>query len=238
MQPDTRYAKSGEVNIAYQMFGEGPINLVFAPPFVSNIENYWNAPDFASWLLRMGSYARVVMFDKRGTGLSDPAPSTQTLEERMDDVLAVMDAAGSERAVLLGTSEGGPMAALFAATHPERCESLVLYGACDAVVRTPYGPFVEALERLVQMTDVAQLRAALGADLTSQLEVFLQEFDATNFATPSDTHLTFTVSSSAPASLGALFPGPNPGPDPTIGARDPRISTAPRPSSRRSRPSA
>src|ERR1700676_1007211 len=129
MQPDTRYAKSGDVHIAYQVFGEGPINLVFAPPFVSNIENYWNAPDFASWLLRMGSYARVVMFDKRGTGMSDRVAELPGLDQRMDDLRAVMDAAGMEQAALLGISEGATLCVLFAATYPDRCRALVLYGS-------------------------------------------------------------------------------------------------------------
>jgi pimeloyl-ACP methyl ester carboxylesterase len=117
MQPVTRYAKSGEVNIAYQVFGEGPLNLVFAPPFVSNIENYWDAPDFARWLLRLGSYARVVMLDKRGTGMSDRVAELPGLDQRMDDLRAVMDAASMDQAALLGISEGGPLTALFAATQ-------------------------------------------------------------------------------------------------------------------------
>ena len=117
MQSVTRYAKSGEVNIAYQVFGEGPLNLVFAPPFVSNIENYWDAPDFARWLLRLGSYARVVMLDKRGTGMSDRVAELPGLDQRMDDLRAVMDAASMDQAALLGISEGGPLTALFAATQ-------------------------------------------------------------------------------------------------------------------------
>jgi pimeloyl-ACP methyl ester carboxylesterase len=120
MQPDTHYAKSGDVHIAYQVFGEGAINLVLAPFFVSNIENYWDEPDFARWLLRMASYARVVMFDKRGTGMSDRVSELPGLDQRMDDLRAVMDAAGME---------GGSLAAVFAATHPDRCRALVLYGA-------------------------------------------------------------------------------------------------------------
>jgi pimeloyl-ACP methyl ester carboxylesterase len=128
MQPDTRYAKSGDVHVAYQVFGEGPVNLVFAPPFVSNV-NYWDEPDFARWLLRLASYTRVVMFDKRGTGMSDRVAELPGLDERMDDLRAVMEAAGMEEAALLGISEGGPLTALFAATHPERCRGLVLYGS-------------------------------------------------------------------------------------------------------------
>ena len=153
MQPDTRYAKSGEVNIAYQVFGEGPINLVFAPPFVSNIENYWNAPDFASWLLRMGSYARVVMFDKRGTGMSDRVAELPGLDQRMDDLRAVMDAARMNQAALLGVSEGGPLTALFAATYPERCSALILYGSFARF--TSWLPTEEALAQFLGYVDTA-----------------------------------------------------------------------------------
>ena len=127
--PVTRYAKSGDVHVAYQIFGSGPIDLVFVPGFVSHIENYWDHPDLARWLLRLASFARVAMFDKRGTGLSDRVSEFPSLDLRMDDARAVMDAAGIERAALLGISEGGPMAALFAATYPQRCQGLVLYGS-------------------------------------------------------------------------------------------------------------
>jgi pimeloyl-ACP methyl ester carboxylesterase/class 3 adenylate cyclase len=126
--PVTRYAKSGDVHVAYQVFGSGPIDLVFVPGFVSHIENYWDHPDLARWLLRLASFARVAIFDKRGTGLSDRVSEAPSLDQRMDDVRAVMDAVGIERAALLGISEGGPLATLFAATYPQRCQGLVLYG--------------------------------------------------------------------------------------------------------------
>jgi len=127
--PVTRYAKSGDVHIAYQVFGSGATDLVFVPGFISHIENYWEHPDLARWLLRLAAFTRVIMFDKRGTGLSDPVSEMPSLDLRMDDVRAVMDAAGSESAALLGVSEGGALAALFAATYPQRCQRLVLYGA-------------------------------------------------------------------------------------------------------------
>jgi class 3 adenylate cyclase len=129
MQPDTRYAKSGDVHIAYQFFGAGSVDLVLVPGFISNVEESWENPSNAYWLERLGRFARVITFDKRGTGLSDRAVRLPTLDERMEDARAVMEAAHSERAVLLGISEGGSLAALFAATYPDRCTSLILYGA-------------------------------------------------------------------------------------------------------------
>ena len=117
MQPVTRYAKSGDVHIAYQVFGDGPINLVLAPYFVSNIEVYWEHPQVSRWLMRLASFARVAMFDKRGTGMSDRVAELPGLDQRMDDLRAVMDAADMEQAALLGASEGASLAALFAATY-------------------------------------------------------------------------------------------------------------------------
>jgi len=128
MQPVTRYAKSGDVSVAYQVFGEGPINLIVVPGFVSNIENFWEQPDLARWMLRLANYARVVMFDKRGTGMSDRVAELPGLDQRMDDLRAVMDAVDMERAAVLGISEGGALSVLFAATYPDRCRGLVLYG--------------------------------------------------------------------------------------------------------------
>ena len=127
-QIETRYAKSGALNIAYQVFGEGAVNLVFIPGWASNVENIWTLPEFAQFAEKLAQFARVILLDRRGTGLSDPVVDPPTLEERMDDVRAVLDAAGWERAVIWGISEGGPMAMLFAATYPERVPALVLYG--------------------------------------------------------------------------------------------------------------
>jgi len=128
-QPLTQYAKCDDIHIAYQVFGDGPIDLVLIPGFVSHIENYWDEPSFAHWLNRLGTFSRVVMFDKRGTGMSDHVIDLPSMDERMDDVRAVLDAVGIESAVIFGISEGGPMATLFAGTHPERCQSLILYGS-------------------------------------------------------------------------------------------------------------
>jgi class 3 adenylate cyclase len=128
MVPKTQYAKSGDVRIAYQVVGEGPFDLVFVPGFISNLDVAWEEPQRARVWTRLASFARLIMFDKRGTGLSDRTVGVPTLEERMDDVRAVMDAVGSQRAALFGISEGGAMSVLFAATYPERTRALVLYG--------------------------------------------------------------------------------------------------------------
>lgn len=153
MQPVTRYAKSGDVNVAYQVFGDGPLNLVLAPLFVSNIEVLWERPDIARWLLRLASYARVAMFDKRGTGMSDRVTELPGLDQRIDDLRAVMDGAGMEQAALLGISEGGPLTALFAATYPYRCRSLVLWGSFARF--TSWFPTEEALQQFLGYIDQA-----------------------------------------------------------------------------------
>ena len=127
--PETRYAKSGDVRIAYQVVGGGPLDLVYVPGFVSNIELFWEIPEWVQFFSRLAAFSRLILFDKRGTGLSDRDVGIATLEERMDDVRAVMDAAGSQHAALFGISEGGPMSLLFAATYPQRARALVLYGS-------------------------------------------------------------------------------------------------------------
>jgi class 3 adenylate cyclase len=129
MVPKTQYAKSGDVRIAYQVVGEGPFDLVFVPGFISNLDVAWEEPHRARVWTRLAAFSRLIMFDKRGTGLSDRTVLVPTLEERMDDVRAVMDAVGSQQAALFGISEGGAMSVLFAATYPERTRALVLYGA-------------------------------------------------------------------------------------------------------------
>ena len=126
--PETRYAHSGDVNIAYQVIGSGPIDLVFVMGWVSHLDCFWTEPTFARFLRRLAEFSRVILFDKRGTGLSDRVGALPTLEQRMDDVRAVMTAAGSREAVLLGVSEGGPMCSLFATTYPERTRGLVMIG--------------------------------------------------------------------------------------------------------------
>jgi pimeloyl-ACP methyl ester carboxylesterase/class 3 adenylate cyclase len=127
--PETRYARSGELNIAYQVLGDGPFDLVLVPGFISHLDLQWGAPLVHGFFERLASFSRLILFDKRGTGLSDPVAGPAPLEERMDDLRAVMDAAGSERAAIIGVSEGGPLAILFAASYPERVSSLALCGA-------------------------------------------------------------------------------------------------------------
>jgi len=129
-KPETHYVLSGDANIAYQVVGTGDIDLVFVMGWVSHLEYFWEEPHFASFLNRLASFSRLVLFDKRGTGLSDRVPLSQlpTLEQRMEDVHAVMDAVNSERAALMGVSEGGPMCSLFAATYPERTSALIMIG--------------------------------------------------------------------------------------------------------------
>lgn len=129
MRPKTRYANSNGVFVAYQAFGSGPHDLILVPGFVSNVEVAWEEPGVVRFLERLASFSRVIMFDKRGTGLSDRGGTAPTLEERMDDMLAVMKAERCQRAALLGASEGGSMSILFAATFPERTTALILYGS-------------------------------------------------------------------------------------------------------------
>jgi pimeloyl-ACP methyl ester carboxylesterase len=142
------YAKSGDVNVAYQVTGDGPRDLVYVPGWVSNIEVMWEDPGLARFLRRLASFGRLITFDKRGTGLSDPVPmnALPTLEVRMDDLRAVMDAAGSERATLFGHSEGGNMCILFAATYPNRTDGLILTGSYAKRIRSPDYPWAPTWE--------------------------------------------------------------------------------------------
>jgi len=160
MAPETLYARSGDLNIAYQVTGEGARDLVYVPGWVSNIELMWEEPAMARFLDRLASFSRLILFDKRGTGLSDRVSNNElpTLEQRMDDVRAVLEAVGSERAALFGHSEGGNMCVLFAATYPERTSALITLG-CFAKRRDPdddypWAPTAENREESVE--DVEQ----------------------------------------------------------------------------------
>jgi class 3 adenylate cyclase len=150
--PETRYARSGDVRIAYQVLGTGNIDLVFVPGFISNLDHWWDTGGVApQFFRRLAGFSRLILFDKRGTGLSDRMAGIATFEERMDDVRAVMDAAGSQRAALFGASEGGAMSMLFAATYPSRASMLMLYGS---YARHPL-LFGEYLERNLEVIDRA-----------------------------------------------------------------------------------
>ena len=148
MVPTTRYAKSGDVHIAYQVVGEGPVDLVLIHGWISHLEYQWENPALARFLDRLASFSRLIVFDKRGTGLSDRVAESAlpTLEQRMDDIRAVMDAVGSKRAAMFGLSEGGPLATLFAATYPARTAALVMYGGYAKWIRSDDYPWAPTRE--------------------------------------------------------------------------------------------
>ncbi|CAA9257016.1 MAG: Adenylate cyclase [uncultured Actinomycetospora sp.] len=152
--PTTRYARSGDVSIAYQQFGTGPIEMVWVPGTYSHCEHTWRLPVIAEHFNRLGKLARVILFDKRGSGMSDRVSAAAPLEERMDDIRAVMDACGVERAVIFGLSEGVPLSLLFAATYPQRTESLVLFGGYASEGRKEDYPWVPTLDERREALDV------------------------------------------------------------------------------------
>jgi len=158
MHPQTRYAKSGPVSVAYQVLGEGPVDLVLVPGFVSHVEVAWEEPTLARFLTRLASFSRLIVFDKRGTGMSDPVAGPPSMDERMEDIGAVMDAVGSDRAAVFGISEGGTLSLLFGAAHPERAQAVILYGSWArrlAGPDYPYGPSAEELEGVIDRMDRA-----------------------------------------------------------------------------------
>src|SRR5919106_1221148 len=163
--PQTQYAKAGDLSIAYQVVGDGPTDLVLVPGYVSHVEMLWDFPGAVRMIERITSFARLIVFDKRGGGLSVPVAGAPILEERIDDVRAVMEAAGSERAVLLGVSEGVPMCLLFAATHPELVSALVLYGGMARSTWAPDYPWAtprdDLLESSIEMAPYLLEGAAL-----------------------------------------------------------------------------
>jgi pimeloyl-ACP methyl ester carboxylesterase len=173
--PSTQYAKSGDLSIAYQVAGDGPIDLVLVLGFTTHIELQWEGAPFARFCERLGSFSRLILFDKRGSGLSDPVPEVPTLEQRIDDVRAVMDAVGSERAALFGVSEGGPMSIMFAATHPERATALVLHGAMARTTEAPDYPWGSPAEALRE--SAAEFIAPYwGQDPAGMVELFAPSF--------------------------------------------------------------
>jgi pimeloyl-ACP methyl ester carboxylesterase len=183
--PDVQYAKSGDVNIAYQVTGEGPFDLVFVPGYVTHLELHWAIPSFAPFLERLSSFSRLIRFDKRGTGMSDRVSGAPTLETRMDDVRAVMDAVGSRRAAFYGLSEGAAMSLLFAATYPERMAALVVRSAFPRRMWAPdypWGQTVEEYEREVERAlrifgpreQAREAVRSLGRFTDTEVESFLQ----------------------------------------------------------------
>src|SRR5262245_50252221 len=157
MEPEISYAKSRGLSVAYSVAGEGPLDLVVVPGFVSHLEAAFRQPAISKATRRLASFSRVIIFDKPGTGLSDPTPGPSTLEERMEDLTAVLDAVGAERAALFGVSEGAPMCALFAASHPERTEALVMYGSYAKGIATDDYPWAPL-----------QVQADLGAEMIDE----------------------------------------------------------------------
>ena len=158
MQPETKYARSGDVSIAYQVVGDQGPDLVLVPGWVSHVEYFWDEPGFAAVLRRLATFCRLLLLDRRGTGLSDRVSELPSIEERMDDVRAVMDAAGSERAAVFGVSEGGPMCITFAATYPDRTSALILYGTYARLTRAPDYPTgmpAEALDKFIDLVSGA-----------------------------------------------------------------------------------
>src|SRR5215470_3271166 len=163
---ETRYAKSGEVHIAYQVTGASGPDLVLVPGWVSHVEYAWEDPSYSRFLRRLASFSRLIMIDRRGTGLSDPVADLPSLEERMDDVRSVLDAVGSRQAALFGISEGGPMCMMFAATYPERTSGLILCGTAARITRSadyPYGVPPNALDKFAQRI-VADWGSGISAD--------------------------------------------------------------------------
>jgi pimeloyl-ACP methyl ester carboxylesterase len=200
--PSTQYAKSGETSIAYQVVGEGPIDLVLVLGFTTHLELQWESPPMARFFERLSSFSRLIIFDKRGTGLSDPVTEAPTLEQRIDDVRAVMDAAGSERAALLGISEGGPMGVLFAATHPDRVSALVLHGAMGRTTEAPDYPWASPAEALRE--SAAEFIAPYwGQQAEGMVELFAPSFAGD----PQAVEFTarFERSSASPAMVQQIF---------------------------------
>lgn len=167
--PETRYTKSGDLSIAYQVTGSGPIDLVFASGWISNVELGWEHPQVARFYERLASFSRLILFDKRGTGLSDRVPDARppTIEERTDDIRAVLDAIGSERAAIFGTSEGGNMSIVFAATYPQRTTALVTYSVFAKRIWSPDYPWAPTPEEREAWLEGLQERWGGDADLSS-----------------------------------------------------------------------
>ncbi len=201
MRPRTKYAKSGDIHIAYQVLGEGPRDLVYVPGWVSHVEYAWEDPSYAQFLRRLSTFSRLILFDKRGTGLSDRDVGYPTLEQRMDDVRAVMDAVGSERAAILGTSEGGNMSTLFAATYPERTAALVLFGCFAKRIWARDYPWAPTVEEREAWLDTLERDWGEGLDLEYLAPSRAEDED---FRAWLSAYLRFGASPRAAVALGRL----------------------------------
>lgn len=201
--PVTRYAKSGDVSIAYQVVGDGPFDLIFVSGWVSNVESSWEDPQLAAFFRKLASFSRLILFDKRGTGLSDRVPTVElpTLEQRMDDVRAVLDAAGSTRAALLGVSEGAGMSILFAATYPQRTIALAIYGGFAKRLWAPDYPWAPTMEE--RQAWIASLAAGWGGTVDMETLAPSRAGDS-HFARWFATYLRRSASPSAAVSLAEM----------------------------------
>jgi pimeloyl-ACP methyl ester carboxylesterase len=198
--PKTRYAKTGGLNIAYQVLGEGPLDLVYVPGWLSNVEMMWENPELARFLRRLASFSRLIVFDKRGTGLSDRVADLPTLEQRMDDVRAVMDAVGSSRAALFGHSEGASMCLLFAATYPARTLALVTYGAFAKRLHADDYPWAPTLEDRLRAAE--ELERTWGEPKIADLAYYAPSIaDDARFQDWLDTYFRRSASPKAAADL-------------------------------------
>jgi class 3 adenylate cyclase len=197
--PKTQYARNGDVNIAYQVVGQGPIDLVVVPGFISHVDLWWTIPETTAFIRRLAAFSRLILFDKRGTGLSDPVAGLSTLEDRMEDLHAVLDAASSERTALLGISEGGPMSVLFAGTYPDRVTSLLLYGTFPTGKRGT-GHFTPELEEKAE-TKAAELTALVDEHWGEGLAI---EWFAPNLAGSPTMRRTWGLFERAAASPGMV----------------------------------
>ncbi len=167
---DVRYATSGDLRVAYQEFGDGEHELVFVPGFISNLDDTWEQPTLDPILRRLGSFGRCVTFDKRGTGLSDRDLGFGSIEERMDDIRAVVDAVGFERPAVVGVSEGGPLSLLYAATYPDRVSSLVLYGTMARIIAAPDYPIGVPEELADALVDGVESRWGTGSSMSAFIQ--------------------------------------------------------------------
>jgi pimeloyl-ACP methyl ester carboxylesterase len=201
MRPRTKYAKSGDIHIAYQVLGDGPRDLVYVPGWISHVEYAWEDPSYAQFLRRLSGFSRLILFDKRGTGLSDRDIGYPTLEQRMDDVRAVMDAVGSERAAIFGMSEGGNMSTLFAATYPERTVALVLFSCFAKRIWAPDYPWAPTVEEREAWLESIERDWGEGLDLGHLAPSRAQDED---FCAWLSAYFRFGASPRAAVALGRL----------------------------------